>query len=960
MAVSTLEVLITGNTTGLTTALTKAAASTKAFAGGATKAGLGVQGALVGIGAAAAVAIAKGVAATQSWSAEVRTLQRVTGDSAENTSKLAAVGEVLNLSTQKLNTGFGVLGKNIVTNNKALTDYGITTHDAEGNTLPFLEILTNVQDKFQTLQPGVEQTGFAMRLFGRSGKEMIPILAKTSEQMQELFENAEKAGLVMSQDELDASKELSIAQHELGAAFRGASISIGKEFLPALTTATKFLTAAVDLFVAIPAPVKVAGFSIAVLTGLVAGLQLIGGFFVTTWGKVIGMFTGTGVSGGEAAAGIGAAGTAAGVSVPPTEALVAAVGELVLALQAETVAAGEASTALVGYGTTTSGLIVPTEALGAATTETELAIGSKSGTGLAGALGSLGPWAVLAVAAIGSVGFMLHALKRDSDAAHDAFQKGVETDLQKLSSPGLQRRTTLALVQQGRTTSNQGQLPTGAILAYNRAVDQATEAQAQWNEARQIAAQGQDQLTKGLEAAIAEADQASTPIADLGNAVALLNAGIDKGGAAMTHWSDITGVSTDSILDNLRTVVNDAKSTPEQVAAAYGDALAQMRAANQEWHDNLVAAFGGAGSALDKFADKHVVDIDKAIGSLHKYTADIRSFGTDIDTVQSRFGDRADEFVQWATSQGLAQQGLVHAVATASKEDANSFISSWKSAQSETDQLASAIQKALDPVFHKILGWLKNVVLAIQGVPVLEIKAETAAARHQIEGIHNALDLLPAEQRVDILVHTHAGSPWPDEALEAHLFAPLKKNGAKLVNGIWTVPLQVGVHTEHAAFNAAIGQAATSHTAEAVARNLKDLGKDITRTLLNAGVTKGEAQGVLDKLSERGLQTKFIAKSTHDVLQELGKTAAKAYHVHLRQLDRLTEIQHRQEVIAAHEESWIQQQITHNPQLPAGHTHINAREHTGPGHRRRDPVRLDRARFDEQLAYQRDYSGYNA
>jgi len=215
----------------------------------------GAQVAMVGFGAVAAVAIGKGISATQEWAASVRSLQRVTGLSAESASALAAAGETLGLDTAKLNTGFGLLAKNIVNASANLTKYGTQTKDATGNVLPFEAVLGNVIDKLGTLQPGAEQTAFAMNVFGRSGKDLIPILQKGRDGLAELEQKARDAGLVMSQDDLNASKDLTIAQRELGEAFKGASISLGKTFVPILTTLVHGLTAAVELIQKIPTPV---------------------------------------------------------------------------------------------------------------------------------------------------------------------------------------------------------------------------------------------------------------------------------------------------------------------------------------------------------------------------------------------------------------------------------------------------------------------------------------------------------------------------------------------------------------------------------------------------------------------------------------------------------------------------------------------------------------------------------
>jgi hypothetical protein len=207
---------------------------------GDARAALGTAGtAAVAFGAVAVLAIGKAIGVTSDWAAEVRALQRVTGQTAESASALAAAGEALGLNVTQLTTGFGLLAKNIVNGSANLEKYGVATKDAQGNILPFDAVLANVSDKFATLQAGPEQAAFAMNIFGRSGKDLIPILARGSAGLKELEDSARSAGLIMSQDDLNASKDLAIAQRELGESFKGAAIQIGKVFVPVLTGLVK-------------------------------------------------------------------------------------------------------------------------------------------------------------------------------------------------------------------------------------------------------------------------------------------------------------------------------------------------------------------------------------------------------------------------------------------------------------------------------------------------------------------------------------------------------------------------------------------------------------------------------------------------------------------------------------------------------------------------------------------------
>lgn len=236
------------NTTGYSAQLEKAkletGAMTKSSSGLTSALGGMSKGMTVGAGAAAILVtgISRAIHSTTEWAAEVRSLQRVTGQSAEQASALAAAGNTLGIETSKLATGFGLLSKNIVNNSENLTKYGIATKDATGAVLPFDEVLGNVADKFATLPKGPEQAALAMNAFGRSGKDLIPVLQRGSAGLQELADKAAAAGLIMSEADLTASKNLSIAQRELGEAFKGAAVQVGKQFVPAMTSLTTALT----------------------------------------------------------------------------------------------------------------------------------------------------------------------------------------------------------------------------------------------------------------------------------------------------------------------------------------------------------------------------------------------------------------------------------------------------------------------------------------------------------------------------------------------------------------------------------------------------------------------------------------------------------------------------------------------------------------------------------------------
>lgn len=248
----------------------------------------------IAAGALAVTGIVKGISATQKWASEVRTLQRVTGQSAADASRLATAGSTLGISTNQLATSFGLLGKNIINGSANLEKYGVVTKDASGATLPFNDILGNIADKFVSLPKGIEQATFAQNVFGRGGKALIPILAQGRSGLAALEAEADKYGTTLSEKDLAASRALTIAQKQLGEAFKGAEISLGRDFIPVLTSAVTKLTSVVEVIHAIPQPVLSAGLAFVSLAGGAAAAGKVVGFLKdgwTTFGNTLGLTT---------------------------------------------------------------------------------------------------------------------------------------------------------------------------------------------------------------------------------------------------------------------------------------------------------------------------------------------------------------------------------------------------------------------------------------------------------------------------------------------------------------------------------------------------------------------------------------------------------------------------------------------------------------------------------------------
>lgn len=198
---------------------------------------------------------------TVQYAGSVARITRETGASTESVSRLLYAMQRMGLDTQQASTVFGIFSKKINESasasdihTTALGKLGIAVKDAHGNTLPFNDILFSVADKFKTMPNGAEKTAEAMSLFGRSGKDMLPILNQGSAGLQELGKQADKLGLTLTAKNLASVKQYTTAQKDLKDAQQSLTIAVGNEALPMWTALAQKTNEATRAFINMPEP----------------------------------------------------------------------------------------------------------------------------------------------------------------------------------------------------------------------------------------------------------------------------------------------------------------------------------------------------------------------------------------------------------------------------------------------------------------------------------------------------------------------------------------------------------------------------------------------------------------------------------------------------------------------------------------------------------------------------------
>lgn len=207
--------------------------------------------AALGAGLGAAFSVGKSVDAVKALAANVTQMKREIGVTAEEASKLAyamdktvpggaAAGERGLVKFGKALAGVADLedgvdiavGKSMV---GALKSLGVAAEDAKGNMRPMQEVLGTLADKFKAMPDGAEKTALAMQFFGKSGKDLIPLLNQGKAGLGALSAEASKFGLVLDDKALASVKAFGLAQKNTNAALKGLQIQLGLAVLPVLT-----------------------------------------------------------------------------------------------------------------------------------------------------------------------------------------------------------------------------------------------------------------------------------------------------------------------------------------------------------------------------------------------------------------------------------------------------------------------------------------------------------------------------------------------------------------------------------------------------------------------------------------------------------------------------------------------------------------------------------------------------
>jgi len=204
---------------------------------------------VMGIKGLAAAAVTSGVVALAKSAIDLaddmRDLSQRTGVSIQTLGQFKVAAELSGSSLEGVAKGLTFLNKNMVAAATgadgaaaAFKTIGVATTDAQGNLRSADQVFLDIADRFATLRDGPEKAALAIRVFGKAGAELIPILNLGSQEIQ-------RFGLNISQDFADKADAFNDQIGIANAQLTNLTIQIGSALLPVFNGLLQILTQSV-------------------------------------------------------------------------------------------------------------------------------------------------------------------------------------------------------------------------------------------------------------------------------------------------------------------------------------------------------------------------------------------------------------------------------------------------------------------------------------------------------------------------------------------------------------------------------------------------------------------------------------------------------------------------------------------------------------------------------------------
>lgn len=161
----------------------------------------------------------------------------------EFVSKMAgASGEAMTHAWTHMARTLGEVKDGSVEAARAFGQLGVRVRDGHGQLRTQQELFDEVADKLAKMKPGWERNAAVMKIFGRGGTEILPVIAKGAKGIEELKQEAHDLGLVMSEEDVEAAGEFAKGMERIHAVGESLRRDLAMPLIEALNPMLESLT----------------------------------------------------------------------------------------------------------------------------------------------------------------------------------------------------------------------------------------------------------------------------------------------------------------------------------------------------------------------------------------------------------------------------------------------------------------------------------------------------------------------------------------------------------------------------------------------------------------------------------------------------------------------------------------------------------------------------------------------
>lgn len=172
---------------------------------------------------------------------DINTLAKQTGLTTDQIQKFQYASDIIDVDLNTLTSSMAKLTRNMQSarngskNTKAAFDaLGVSLVDQNGNLRNNQDVFNDTIDSLGRMENETQRDAYAMQIFGKSAQDLNPLILGGSQALKQMGEEAEEAGLILSEDALNGANEFNDVLDTLKAKGQAAFMKVGSTLAQAL------------------------------------------------------------------------------------------------------------------------------------------------------------------------------------------------------------------------------------------------------------------------------------------------------------------------------------------------------------------------------------------------------------------------------------------------------------------------------------------------------------------------------------------------------------------------------------------------------------------------------------------------------------------------------------------------------------------------------------------------------